>query len=46
MISMISCNVMSELANYHGSVHWMDDLEADEGGNLPIDLKRSGKSVL
>ena len=29
-----------ELANYYGSVQWMDDYESDEEGELPADLKR------
>ena len=29
-----------ELANYYGSVQWMDDYDADEAGKLPPELKR------
>ncbi|MBR2674932.1 MAG: DUF4298 domain-containing protein [Mogibacterium sp.] len=34
-------DIYYELANYYGSVQWMNDYEADEEGNLPENLKRS-----
>ena len=29
-----------KLSDYYGSIRWMKDLEADEAGKLPKDLKR------
>ena len=31
---------LNEFAAYYGSVEWFDDVEADELGELPSDLKR------
>ena len=31
---------LSEFAAYYGSAEWFDDVDADEFGELPADLKR------
>ena len=33
-------SALKKLSDYYGSTLWMQDLEADEAGRLPADLKR------